>query len=199
MNIKYFAKNQDKRFGWMHLRGLAELPFIRRSYAWVFVIPIIAKALSQIDESFIKITLFDYQFRVPTELPFSWSILYFSGLCFLIAYIIYLWRAPGLIKDHKTIESFFAEQKSFRHLVDYAVEIEGPFEMGFWQVQLDREGDSREEHKLHEMYWRLRDKGDLRHSAARWACGLLLYLGLVMISWLIMQNTYYVATSLRIT
>jgi len=199
VRFRALIEQQDKRLGWTQLRKLAELSFIKRSYAWVFFIPIIAKGLSKITDEFIILTVFEYRFSVPSQLPFSWTILYFSGLCFLSAYVLFLTQAPRLIKDHGSVSSFFDDRKSFRHLIDYAQEIEDPFEMGFWQASLKREGDTRDEEKLLEFYWDLRMKGDLTHGFSRWTCGSILYSGLAMVTWLILENTYFVISSLQIT
>jgi len=181
---------------WRQLRKLAELSFVKSSYAWVFVVPVIAKLLSQIEEKFIDLRVFGYVLSVPTQLPFSWTVLYFSGLSFLVAYVIYLARAPRLIKEYDSVNQFLDDRKNYRHLIEYSEEINTPFESGFRHADLECRGDNIAEEEVVERFWEVHKQANTSNTLSRITCGVFLYAGLSMSTWLIVQNTYYVIRAL---
>jgi len=92
-------------------------------YIWIFLVPIAAKLLSQVNEV-ANVEIFGYKFEILLSLPFSWKAFYFSAIFFALATILHRLKGPRLIHDHPTYASFREEGKLDWHLRSYANDID---------------------------------------------------------------------------
>jgi len=71
-----------------------------RLYIWLFLVPILVYFLKDFPEEIVT-SLFGKEFSVRLELPFSWVLLYFGGLMFASAQIVFAIFCPVFINDYK--------------------------------------------------------------------------------------------------
>jgi len=90
---------------WTALSGIGRIRVFRSSYFFFVAIPIAARFLRAIDPN-IEIHIFGDIFHFSLALPFSWKILYFSSLFFVISISIYWLFCPNLIKDFRDFREF---------------------------------------------------------------------------------------------
>jgi ribosomal protein L35 len=111
-----------KKFAhWDKLRTIQNSKIISSTYVWLFVVPLAAKFLSKINDTF-KITTDGIVYEFVLKLPFSWEVFFYSSLCFVIGNILYIVKAPELIKDYKDYGEFIGSRRNLRHLSRYKTE-----------------------------------------------------------------------------
>lgn len=88
----------DKRFfRWDQLPNLARLPFIRKSYWLLVVIPVIDQILSPLlkadqivfDLGWVSLSPISFHLSLETGIPYSWTVLYFLTVALASGSIIY--------------------------------------------------------------------------------------------------------------
>lgn len=101
---------------WSSLYSIGHSKLVQSSLIWVFIVPIAAKILHEID-SIVYLEVFSYTFKLNLELPFSWVTLYFSALFFAMGSLLYIFFCPKLIKDYLNYSSFVDKDNSYELLV----------------------------------------------------------------------------------
>lgn len=196
------SRDQDllnEHLKWSKLAVIAELQLVQSSYLWVILVPVAAKALSNVKEYVAPINVFGFTIDVPTELPFSWVAFYFAGILFLIAHLIYFFGAPSIVKDHRSASDFFDSGKSHQHLMDYAKALDDPFTQGFRRTEAEHRVGEYSAEELRDLFWELFETADLKFPFLRLLCGALLIVGLLLLAFLIFQNTIFVARTVIFT
>ena len=101
---------------WSDLNSFGNSKALAYSWVWLAVVPIAAKAFSNIDA--IAIPALGESFVINPSLPFSWHILFFSSAAFAAAGLMYGLLCPDLVKRfdkpsdlEKEIESNDARNK----------------------------------------------------------------------------------------
>jgi hypothetical protein len=79
-------------------------------YIWLLVVPTASKLLFNIGEA-AKIVVFLHPFTVNLTLPFSWKVFYLAAIFFTFATLLFKFRCPKLIRDHRNYDSFSAEKR----------------------------------------------------------------------------------------
>lgn len=112
--------NQHSKYniGWEFISNYAQNRFVKTSYVYLIVVPLIAKLLSNLENP-LRIILSGIEYKFDLTLPFSWVLFYFAALCFTIGYIIFSVIAPPIVKENKDLSSFNNTKKNFNHLVGY--------------------------------------------------------------------------------
>ena len=111
LNFKY-------NIGWEFISNYAQNRFVKTSYIYLILVPLIAKSLSNLENP-LRIILSGIEYKFDLTLPFSWVLFYFAAFCFTIGYIIYSVFAPPIVKENKDLSSFNNAKKNFNHLVGY--------------------------------------------------------------------------------
>ena len=101
---------------WSDLTRLGKNKVITSSYIWLIIVPIVAKALSKIEE-ITTITAFNTTWKITTRLPFNWENLYYGALSFTIANIIYSIYCHYSIKEYKTFQDYQQNGKNNEQMI----------------------------------------------------------------------------------
>ena len=103
-----FIKKESR---WSSIRAISNKKMVKNSYLWLVLVPVIARALSQLDEE-TQIHLFGGEFYIKTSLPFAWQMLFIAAIFFAIASLIYRLYCPDIIKLYKNYREFEASGKT---------------------------------------------------------------------------------------
>ena len=174
--MEHFLRQLNQLISWSALNKIQNIWAVKSMYVWLFVVPIIAKLLSKL-EDVANLTIFQYSFELQLGLPFSWKIFYFSALCFAIANLIFVGRCHSIIKDHTNFNHFEGEGKTSQQLYRYGNE------MGFTYDDSDLV-----ERTLKELFWDLYETSSLRRTFSRIICTIFYVAGFILIGWVILQN-----------
>jgi hypothetical protein len=101
---------------WVTLSAFSKSKIVKSMVYWLFVTPILAKALSSINHIDLKYLGFDGNINL--TLPFSWTAFFFSALFFSFGNLLYSIKCPELIKDYKDFNNYASSQKSIHYLVE---------------------------------------------------------------------------------
>jgi len=103
---------------WSNLSSLENNRFVKRALVFLFIIPMVAKFLSKVDNP-IELKFADYVFTLTISLPFSWIAFYFSALFFAISISLFKIFAPKIISEYSSLGSKVNEGKVWTNLVIY--------------------------------------------------------------------------------
>ena len=107
---------------WEVLKKFADIKLIKSMYIWLALVPIAARLLENIDRN-ITLHIFDYALQLNTNLPFSWTLFFFSALSFSMASVIYFIWCPKLIVENNSYADFQNANRNNWHLAEYAFSI----------------------------------------------------------------------------
>ncbi len=93
---------------WLALRAWGSSRVVKSSYFWLLFVPVAAKAIGPLGDEH-TFALFGSEFQLSLSLPFSWKILYLSGVAFALAHILYLVYCPPLIRLYRNFARYRAE------------------------------------------------------------------------------------------
>lgn len=91
-------KNALAAIGWINLRQLGESRMVQTAYAWMVLVPILARALEHV-ASPVKVSIFGGEHLLNLTLPFSWYLFYFSALAFACGSLLYKIYCPAIISE----------------------------------------------------------------------------------------------------
>lgn len=195
-------KQALKTMTWTQLRKIQSLRVVQSMYIWLFVVPVLAKSLSALTSP-AHIDLYGYEFQLILGLPFSWQAFYFAALLFVLGNLAFTAKCPNLVKDHESFESFNAQGKGLKHLHTYNLEI------GF-----DADGYLKQEHPrsyftngnpevlrileaaTRGYFWELHYLANRHSSPSILSTSACYGLGLILISWVFIENLISVITLL---
>lgn len=103
------------KLSWLSLRKYGQSSIIRSSVIWLFLVPITAKFLQQL-ESPLQWRIFGQDHVVHLDLPFSWYALYFAAVFFAAASGVYSVFCPRIIKEFPTFMAFYQAGNGARAL-----------------------------------------------------------------------------------
>ncbi len=211
---KYSSQIQEmslwaKKFtNWDKLRAIQNSKIISSTYVWLFVVPLVAKLLSKINES-IKITIDGNLYEFVIELPFSWEVFFYSSLCFVIGNVIFLVLAPELIKDFKDYGEYTGSRRNIHHLSRYmtekyklhlnnirAKELESSKDYEDLKRRIGFNDSSKNQNPKAEedQFWSLYDYLNIEYRYFRYICTAFYAIGFVLFSWVIIRNIFWVLT-----
>ena len=178
---------------WSLLSALGKSRLLKTAYLWLFIVPICAKLLNNI-ESVVNVQLFHATFSINLALPFSWVVFFFSAVAISAGDAIYSLRCPALIKEHSTFSGFQESGKGITQLKKYYKGIVDGDEYG----EIPRttfagpDGQIDNTSWLQDEFWDLRYYADKCRPLSRVICGGLYVVGLMLVLFLFMQNIWYV-------
>lgn len=161
-------------FSWTELRVIYETRIVKSTYVWLIAVPIAAKFLSHL-EDIISFKWGEYNFKIDTTLPFTWSILYFSALSFVLGNIIYYMKCPKIIKTCPDLSSFISAGKSITHLEEYADDI------GLSIASNDHS-------QINATFWKVHGKANAESILARRLTSILYWIGILLILYVGLEN-----------
>jgi len=188
---------------WTYLAKIQHISMIQTMYIWMFIVPIIAKVLTKVEET-ANLTIFSHTFNVQLGLPFSWKIFFLSAMSFAIANLLFVLRCYKLVKDHNSFSDFLEQGKNAKHIHQYAEAVNFPLKRDLSYNWEEWEGSevtalseriqdvkSSGEH-LKQPFWDIYEKTDSSRKGWRVTCSLLYLFGFVLISIVLCQNIWVV-------
>ena len=162
---------------------------------WIFIVPVIAKALSKLDDP-IELLIFSYKLELQASLPFSWKIFYFAALSFFIANLVFIWKCPRLIKEHSDFADFKEKGKNLLHLYYYDFKSHDEFDtFEKWMELRDYVVDTRTANyppQIEQTFWDIHLFQNLYWLNSRAVCLILYVIGFILISIVLIQNLWVV-------
>ncbi len=107
-----------KSMTWPTLRRFGSNSLARSANLWAVLIPLVAKVLHRVNEMF-PVKIWDKEYSYHLGLPFSWQMLFFAAILFLIANVSYYVYCPDLIQETATFRDFADQGRSASELARY--------------------------------------------------------------------------------
>ena len=199
MSLKYHLGDHRNRFhGWLYehatwdsLRQISGIRLISGAYVWLLVVPVLAKFLSLV-ESPVDFSDHVAGLRLELALPFSWKVLYFSAICFSLAFFIYILRCPPFFRRYANYAEFELDGKSRSSIEEYVIAKgypESQLQFPSENMESSHEGASS---KARHRYILLREYESTMRFRSRCLCAVLYVLGFSGVAYLFVLNTWYV-------
>lgn len=186
---------------WSRLKSIADIRFVKSMYIWIFIVPVLATALSKV-ENLVNVTIFGYSFELVTQLPFSWTAFFFSAFLFVIANAIYFYHCPNVIKEHSDYSDFKAHGKTKYHLLSYSMELDyswdeilGTLEGNEAAMQelMPLHQEKSEDSSNRNVYWAIQEKADKHKPKARRMASWCYIIAGLLLALVLAQNFLTVA------
>lgn len=168
---------------WEQLAKLQKVKAVRSMYVWLFVVPMIAKILSRI-EDVATVTVFGYMFELELVMPFEWKVFYFSALFFAVANLLFLLKCYSLTKDHSSFSEFEAAGKGAFQLDEYAREASIPGE----NYACEHWGEKLQIAHVQQPFWKLYDQLNIARPIWRMICFCCYLAGFILMAIVLYQN-----------
>lgn len=201
---------------WSSLKKMQEQRIVQSTYIWLFILPIAAKLLEQIDSE-VKLHLADSIIKFNFELPFSWKLFFISALLFTVANILYIVFCPLIIKENKHLGEFLSNSKDEGHLEEYMTasnqkewkraflelggeinKLERIVQKGGLGVALPLDRFEKEQYRaekikdmMRSFFWKIYNEEDKNLYFIRWVCGFIYSIAMIMFSYIIIKNIIY--------
>lgn len=105
---------------WSALYNASCLPFIKQTYIFVVIIPIVANIINTLEGVVTKtLKIGQISFTIPLMMPDKWELLFFSALLFLVARIMIAVFCPDIIYYGTGYTKFVNEGNGYHRLLDY--------------------------------------------------------------------------------
>lgn len=181
---------------WSKLKSIADIRFVKSMYAWIFIVPFIATALSKV-EAFAQVEIFNYSFTLVTQLPFSWIAFFFSAFLFVIANAIYYYHCPSIIKEHSDYADFKAHGKTKYHLTSYSLELNYSWDEiletlegndAAMQELMPLHQEKSEDSSNSNVYWAIQEKAEKHKPKARKMASACYLIAGALLAFVLAQN-----------
>jgi hypothetical protein len=178
---------------WSFVQKLSRNKLLASSYIWLVIVPIFAKLLAQV-ESPIELTNIVAGLVIDFTLPFSWKAFYCAALLFSISGLVYSLCCPKLIQSVQSYGDFKQQGLNGFYLKEYAQELSGfEYECNA-RIAIDAFPNQANELEpdLSAGFQQLFSFEDSRRYLAICSCLILYLSGLALITWVLIDNAYYV-------
>lgn len=101
---------------WSNLKRLGNSRVIRSSYYWFIFVPISARLFSSINNK-LTITVFNAEWSLNLQLPFSWQIFFYSSCAFALASLIFQIYCPISIQKYDSYDEWSKTGKGSDSLI----------------------------------------------------------------------------------
>jgi hypothetical protein len=178
---------------WDRFKVISNHKFISSMYIWLFLVPFIANALTNLNDTF-PITVFSYTFEFKSSLPFSWQAFFYSSLLFTIANGLRFAYCPKIIMNHDNYASFKESEMTFEHLLEYEAEFEQPDRVKARRLNrklVIQNGSTVKGTPAGETstaFWEIHKKANNIHKKIRNVIALLYFVGFILIAWVVLQG-----------
>ncbi|WP_216918994.1 hypothetical protein [Synechococcus sp. CCAP 1479/9] len=173
--------------------------------------PIAAKLLDGV-EDVVTVTILGHAFPLHLQLPFSWKVLFFASLAFLIANILFMAFCPALVKQTDTYRDYASQRRGGSELSSELQQLGksqlvSETEMAPWiswlnlretlvanptQRRPESFSSNDDDRAFVEIYTLVAERVALRSFVARYACAQFYSLGLAGIAVVLVQNVIFV-------
>lgn len=198
-------------FTWYSLKTLGTSAIVRSASIWALVVPIAAKLLDGV-EDVVTVEILGHGFALHLQLPFSWKILFFASLAFLIANTLFTVFCPALVKQTDTYRDYADQRRGgselFAELQQLSEnELASEEEIAPWinwlnlrqtlvanptQQRPEAFSTNDDNRAFVEIYTLVAERVALRSSVARSTCAVFYSLGLAGIAVVLVQNVIFV-------
>ena len=104
---------------WQNFKDFFQITVLKYLVTWFAIVPFFAILFYKIPTQFkidiLHTTKIEYVFNF--KLPFTWQLLWFSSLFFVIAYFLYLVKCPKFIKKYNSFADYVLLMHSPRWLI----------------------------------------------------------------------------------
>lgn len=175
---------------WSRLQQVHRLGIVQTMYVWLFIVPIAAKSLREL-EDLITVTVFGHTFELVTSLPFTWQLFYASALCFVFGNLIFFMYCPQFIRDHNSPTEFKDIGKGAAHLYEYAQAANLDWEAIRQDANVFDENEKADPpaQRFIRMFWSTRKFANHHLPSARLAAGIFYGMAALAIAWVVIENT----------
>ena len=185
---------------WQQLRSINKSKFINTMYIWIFLVPIAARLLENVQEV-ATVTIFNYTFEAHLTLPFSWLVFYFSAIAFATANLIFQFRCPAIVKEHKDYTDFKQANMGVEHLDRYMDQVnlnwEGLRQLlegqdDYFSEVAEAANPRQEDGLLRKRFWSIYWVANNHRNIAKSFTLLLYTIGFMLFSIVLIQNIIFV-------
>jgi hypothetical protein len=193
---------------WCGLRKTGNSKFITSMSIWIFIVPMVVKVFEHFSEDTIQLVIFQQVINLSVGLPFSWVVFYFSAIFLTLGNVLYQFRAPKIIKDHPSYQSYIEEGKKLKQLAEYSEDV--GFRWGELAKEIDTKAEKIKNQKLQNpessvdhrdgfyvddpshYFWPIHEKADTSRKVARIFCFSFYVIGYLLFFFVLLQNLYFV-------
>jgi len=105
-------------FYWESLSKWPKFKIINSMYLWLFIVPVLAKFMAEVDDKVI-LTVFEQKITLNLTLPFNLVAFYLAAVSFVLGNICIVLFCPRIFKENKDFGDFLAKGRQYGHIVDY--------------------------------------------------------------------------------
>lgn len=207
-------------YPWSSLRAVQRIGAFRWSYLWLLTIPLAAKLLQTVPTK-LNVPFYKEAIELHPRLPFSWTLLFFSGLFLVLGDIAFRFWCPPLVRDFEDFRAYRRTGRGEEHLrrilgdpeahrvkdiTDNVLDMSGPtgalFNKRRKQGRQPMGDDPPEtvpppnEEQLKEIFWGVRGRFDRSRFRRRTICAGLYLSALLALGIILVQNLIFVAREL---
>lgn len=115
---------------------------------------------------------------------------FFSALLLVLGHIFFFMFCPGLIRDHSSLSQFRNEGKGAKQLYEYARAIGMNWESIRIEADvIDTDSTEPEERRFQRIFWVAYQRADRYGPPARIISALFYAAGMILIAWVVWENT----------
>lgn len=223
MTIKslFFSRNHPLlgSITWETLRALGQSSMVRSSVYWIFLVPLAARILGDI-QSPIKVRVFEQVHNINLTLPFSWYCLYFSAVSFAVGSLLYRMYCPQLISEFANFRDFLdsgGEGFRLESEIQKAIPEDMIHDSSIWKAFTQTITTNDKERntfapihaqvahgvrripsdKLGSLFYTIRDVVSYSHPGLVWLTAICFAFGIVLLAVVFMQNLNFVLIQLN--
>lgn len=188
---------------WSNLTRYSDSKFVSSAYVWLFIVPIIAKAASNIGNTF-TLELSSQTLIFDLQLPFSWLLLFTAALIFTACNLLYAFFCPDLIKEVRDLGEYKSQGKTINHLLRHMTEEEKQqlqdYKRAFMEGAVKVKNPTLESLSqakndiTNEWFWKVFNSRNTEKPCLRIIIGTLYSLASGVFGYILYQNTVYVFT-----
>lgn len=111
---------------WSSMRSVLEAKIITSVSVWLIIVPVLLNLTSEFPAQYIASPFSQKsEITLVLEIPINWHLLYFSGVCFALAKIVYILWCPKFIRNYGSSASASSDGVTAELVRDYASEYLG--------------------------------------------------------------------------
>jgi hypothetical protein len=198
--IEWVKENWEKWISWGSIRAIHNSKFISSMYLWLFVVPVVKKMLSKINEPFEfsfgniqKVYTFDLQS------PFSWDMFFYSALFFVVGNTIFFIASPELIKYFRDYGEYLGSRRNIRHLGSFVPKELREKRKSFDEIKklagIESKQFASDSDEAADLFWKLYNDSNNLRKKARIACFCFYMLGFFLFILVVINNIAWVISN----
>lgn len=101
---------------WQFLRAFFGFHYFRYLVLWFAIVPVALSILRDVPNE-IWLSIGPVPIKINTSLPFNWLFLWMCAVIYIVAWSIYLWRAPRFVKHYNNYTEYKIPDHSPRWII----------------------------------------------------------------------------------